>query len=157
MNGPPMRAVTMLVLAAACASGSEVMNDAQRAAVAVAVDSATRSFEAAQRAGDAERTIAHLAPEFYMYNDGVRIAYDSIVTSIRTTMGAFSHHEPGFVDLAVLVLGRNAALASFTFNDSIVTVTGETLRFTGPTTLAWQRRGAEWLIVYADADHYPVR
>jgi predicted enzyme related to lactoylglutathione lyase len=26
----------------------------------------------------------------------------------------------------------------------------------GPTTLVWERRGDDWLIVYADADHYPV-
>jgi hypothetical protein len=152
-----VRVVTLLALATACTAGGRAMSEARRAAVAMAVDSATRSFEAAQRALDAERTVAHLAPEFYMYNDGVRIAYDSVVTSISNTMDSFRHHEPGFADLAVLVLGEDAALSSFTFNDSIVTVEGEILRFTGPTTLAWQRRGADWLVVYADADHYSVR
>ena len=66
------------------------------------------------------------------------------------------HFEPGFADVEVGVLGPNAAFVSFTFNDSIVMASGETLRFTGPTTLVWERRGSDWLIVYADADHYAV-
>jgi hypothetical protein len=28
------------------------------------------------------------------------------------------------------------------------------LSFTGPTTLVWARRDTDWLIVYADSDHY---
>jgi ketosteroid isomerase-like protein len=145
-----------LTVAAACSSGSVTLSDADRTAIAAAVDSATRAFQAAERARDAERTIAHLAPDFSMYNDGVRSSYDAVVRSIRATMGTFQHFEPQWSDLVVRVLAPNAAVVSFTFRDSIVTESGDLLRFTGPTTLVWEQHGTDWLIVFPDADHYPV-
>jgi hypothetical protein len=54
----------------------------------------------------------------------------------------------------VIVLGRDGAVASFTFHDSIVDGSGATMRFRGATTLVWERHGVDWLISYADADHY---
>lgn len=148
--------LTLLLLTTACSSAGGELSDTERNAIATSVDSATRAFEAAERARDPERTIAHLSSDFYMYTDGVRTTYDSVVASIRSTMVSFAHFEPGFAHVAVRVLGPDAALVSLTFHDSIVTTSGETLRFTGPTTLIWERRGSDWLIVYADADHYPV-
>lgn len=148
-----------LVFAAVLVVGCQTtapLSDADRQGIATSIDSATRAFEAAERARDPERVIAHLAPEFYMYVDGVRTGYDVVVAGIRSTIGTFVHFEPGFADLEVLVLGRSAGLASFTFHDSIVTETGDLLRATGPTSLIWERRGVDWLITYADADHYPV-
>ncbi len=147
---------TILLTAAACSAGSDILSEADRTAIAAAVDSATRAFQAAERARDPERTIAHLAPDFSMYNDGVRTSYDAVVESIRATMGTLQHFEPQWSDLIVRVLGPNAAVVSFTFRDSIVTESGDMLRFTGPTTLVWERHGTDWLIVFADADHYPI-
>ena len=146
----------LLGTSAACSSGSRTLSEADRTAIAAAVDSATLAFQAAERARDPERTIAHLAPDFSMYNDGVRSSYDSVVVSIRATMGTLQHFEPQWTDLVVRVLGPNAAVVSFTFRDSIVTESGDLLQFTGPTTLVWERQGTDWLIVFADADHYPV-
>lgn len=148
-----------IVLAAVLVTGCQTtasLSGARRQAIATSIDSATRAFEAAERARDPERVLAHLAPEFYMYVDGVRTDYDAVVAGIRSTIGTFAHFEPGFADLEVLVLGRSAGVASFTFRDSIVTETGDLLLATGPTTLVWERRGVDWLITYADADHYPV-
>ncbi len=146
----------VLTVSAACSSASGTLSEADRTAIAAEVDSATRAFQAAERARDPERTIAHLAPDFSMYNDGVRTSYDAVVESISATMGTFQHFEPRWSDLIVRVLGPNAAVVSFTFRDSIVTESGDILRFTGPTTLVWERRGTDWLIVFADADPYPV-
>jgi len=140
----------------ACGSTDTSLTETERLAIAASVDSATRAFEAAERAQDPARVIAHLAPEFYMYVDGVRSSYDSVAASIRATMTGFRDFEPGFHDVEVIVLGPDAALVSLTFRDSITTADGTTLNFRGPTTLLWQRRGDDWLIVYADADHYPV-
>lgn len=144
------------VFLVACQPTTPSLSETERRAIAASVDSATHSFEAAERARDAERVIAHLAPEFYMYVDGARSSYDSVATSIRATMSSFRDFEPGFDAVEVIVLGRDAAVVSLTFRDSITTASGETLQFRGPTTLVWERRGADWLIVYADADHYPV-
>jgi ketosteroid isomerase-like protein len=149
-----LRKVAALALLAACGPGHRTVSDAERRDVAAAVDSATRAFEAAERARDAEGVVAHLAPEFYMYVDGVRAGYDSVVAGIRRGLPTYKHFEPGFDDVEVIVLGRDAAVASFTFHDSIVTASGETQRLRGPTTLVWVRRDGDWRIAYADADHY---
>ncbi|MDH3290231.1 MAG: nuclear transport factor 2 family protein [Gemmatimonadota bacterium] len=146
--------VLCLLLLSACAAGRPPLDDAERAAIAASVDSATRAFEDAERARDAERVIAHLAPEFYMYNDGIRADYASAAASIRRSLGSFRHFEPGFENLEVRVLGPHGAVVSFTFQDSIVDGTGQLLRFRGPTTLVWELRGNGWRITYADADHY---
>ncbi len=156
-----MRLVTCMrfVLSAVVVIGCQTtapMSDAERRGIATSIDSATRAFEAAERARDPERVLAHLAPQFYMYVDGVRTDYDEVAAGIQGTIGTFAHFEPGFANLEVLVLGRSAGVASFTFRDSIVTETGDLLQATGPTTLVWERRGEDWLITYADADHYPV-
>ncbi len=79
------RHIAWLLVVTACSSAGGSLSEAERSAIEASVDSATRAFQAAERARDAERTIA-----------------------------------------------------------------------TGPTTLVWQRRGADWLIIFADADHYPV-
>ena len=71
-------------------------------------------------------------------------------------MGTLRSFEPGFADLEVMVLGPDAAAVSFTFHDVIVTAENDTLLSQGPTTLVWVRRGADWLIRFADADHYPA-
>ena len=144
-----------LLLTGGCAADGGTLTDAERVAIGHSVDSATRSFEAAERARDGERLIAHLAPDFHMYNDGVRVGYDSTVAMIRATMGALQFFEPGFADIEVMVLGPDAAAVSFTFHDVVVTAENDTLRAQGPTTLVWVRHGADWLIRYADADHYP--
>jgi ketosteroid isomerase-like protein len=148
--------VVTLASLVACNAPNGSLPDAERQAIVASVDSATRAFEAAQRARDAEAIVAHLAPDFYMYVDGVRAGYDSTVAGIRRTMPTMRYFEPDWEDVEVLVLGRDAASVSFTFHDLIVTETGDTLRAQGPTTLVWVRMGADWRIRYADADHYPA-
>jgi hypothetical protein len=150
---------TLLCLAAVswligCHPDAAPLSNARRQAIATSIDSATRAFEAVQRSLDPDAAIGHLAPEFYMYADGRRLGYDSVVTSIRRSFHAARQLEPGFRNIEVIVQGPYAALASFEFRDSMVDTVGTLHRFRGATTLAWARRGSDWLIVYADADHY---
>lgn len=155
----PKWSPSLVLLLAACAPPEPVPEpifDAKaRAAVAAQVDSATRSFHAAEVARDGEAAVAHLASDFYMYGDGVRSDYAVVAPQIRSTMGSLRAFESEWADLEVRVLGPDAAIASFLFRDSIVTQTGEVTVLRGPTTLVWERRGSDWLIVYVDADHYP--
>lgn len=147
----------LVVAFAACREGAEApLSDAERRSMAARVDSLTGAFEAAQRSRDPERTVGFLAPDFYMYVDGVRSGYDSVAARIRRTLGAMQHVEPGFENVEVRVLGRDAALVSLVFRDSVITASGQTQQSRGPTTLIWERRQDQWRIVYADADHYPV-
>lgn len=150
--------LALLACTAACSPPPDAnMTDAERRTTAAAVDSATNSFRNAQRALDTERTVAHIAPDFTMYLDGARTTYDSVIASIRASLPTFTHVESQYSDVSVRVLSRDAAVVSFTFRDSVVTNAGVTMRFTGPTTLVWERRGDDWRIVHADADHYPVQ
>ncbi len=151
-----MRLLFCLTLVLACGRADRELSEVERLAISSAVDSATHSFEEAQRTQDAERTVAHLASDFYMYNDGSRSEYESVVAGIRETFGSLQHLEPGFADLDVKVLGPDAAVVSFTFRDSIATASGDLVQFRGATTLVWERRGRDWLITYADADHYAI-
>jgi len=148
--------LALLASLGACNAPSGTLTDAERQAIAASVDSATRAFEAAERARDAEGIIRHLAPDFYMYVDGTRAGYDSTVAGIRRTIPTLQLFEPTFEGVEVIVLGPDAASVSFTFRDVMVTAAGDTLRAKGPTTLIWVRTGTDWHIRYADADHYPV-
>jgi ketosteroid isomerase-like protein len=142
---------------AACQGGPEAsLHDTERRAIAGRIDSLMRAFEEAERSRDPERVIEYLAPDFYMYVDGMRTGYNSVAANMRRTLGSLQHLEPGFQNVEVRVLGRNAALVSMTFRDSVVTASGQTQQLQGPTTLIWERLQGQWRLVYADADHYPV-
>jgi len=89
------------------------------------------------------------APADPLFDDSARAV---IVAQVDSATWAF---DAVWSDLEVRALGPDAAIATFRFRDSIVTGTGETSVLEGPTTLAWERRGEDWLIVFVDADHYP--
>jgi len=150
------RGMGALACVLACGPPDRAPGDAEVRTIAASVDSATRSFEQAQRARDPERVIAHLAPDFYMYGDGVRSDYAAVVAAMRRSFPTTRHVEPGFTDVQVKVLGRDAAVVSLRFRDSIMTASGDVLQWRGATTLVWERRRGEWRLTYADADHYPV-
>ena len=154
MTGQALWRSSLWLLVVTGCSSAPPPTEAERAKIGAAVDSATRSFQDAERARDAERIIAHLAPDFYIYVDGVRNSYAQSSEMIRQAMPTLDVFEPAWNDLEIRVLGRNAAVASFVFRDSMVTVDGDVTVTTGPTTLVWERRGDDWLVVYADADHY---
>lgn len=153
-------------LLAACAGGGpedagvdaavSAFDDVARARVEAAVDSATRAFEAAERARDAEAVVGHFAPDFSIFNDGARVDYQEAAAGARDWFPTLRHFEPGWADLRVRALSPTLAISSFTFNDSIVDADGNITKATGPTSLVWELRGEEWLIIYADADHYTV-
>ena len=112
-------------------------------------------FEEAERARDAEALLAFLAPDFYMYQDGLRFDRDAIEAQVRGTMPTLQRFETEFSDIEVRVLGRNSAVVSLTFRDRVTDASGATTRQRGVTTFVWERRGEVWLITYADADHFP--
>ncbi|MCK5438604.1 MAG: nuclear transport factor 2 family protein [Gemmatimonadetes bacterium] len=156
---PPMHRIIFvgaLVMAACQQPASEPSSTAaDHQHIVATVDSLTRAFEQAERDRQPGRVLSFLSPDFYMYADGVRANYGEVVTGIHE-ISTFQHFEPGWENLEVRALGPDAALASFTFRDSIVTGSGDVLLAGGATTLIWERRDGGWRVVYADADHYPV-
>lgn len=116
-----------------------------------------RSFEAAERARDAEGLIAHFAavPDFHLYNDGQRVTYDDMVAGLRRTFPSLRSIEGGFSDIHVIVLSADAALATATFREAITDAGGKTTRVRGAASWLWRQLDGRWRIAYGQADHYP--
>ena len=129
----------------------------QRKQVTAAVESAMHSFEQAERARDAETLIAHFArvPEFHIYSDGNRLSYDGMAGYIREAFPTLRSIEGGFVDLNIIVLAPDAALATGAFREATTDAFGDTVRVRGAASWLWRQIDGRWLIVYGHADHYP--
>ncbi len=159
LEAPTLKNIVVIGLAvcftAGCGSADVAFNQAAQAAIVRSVDSATHAFADAERARDPELVLAHIAPEFYMYVDGRRASYDSVSSQILQTLPSLLSFETTWSDMEVRALGMNHALVTFRFRDRMTDSAGSTVSFVGPTTLIWERRGENWLIIYADADHYP--
>jgi ketosteroid isomerase-like protein len=140
-----------------CGQRRVAMDDMQRKQVATSVERAMHSFEQAERARDAEALIAHFAavPEFHIYSDGTRLSYDEMASYIRSTFPTLRSIEGGFVDLNVMVLAPDAALAAGTFREGTTDASGKTTRVRGAASWLWRQIDGRWLIVYGHADHYP--
>jgi ketosteroid isomerase-like protein len=140
-----------------CRGSSRTMDDLQRQQVTTAVEAAMRSFEAAERALDAEALIAHFAalPGFHVYNDGQRIDYETVTANLRNGFSSLRSIEGGFHDIEVIVLSPDAALATAGFREVVTDQTGEVTRVRGAASWLWRRIDGNWRIVYGHADHYP--
>lgn len=123
--------------------------------VADAVRAAMHTFEAAERAVDAEALIGHLAPvpEFHMYNDGQRLGYDALTGAVRNAFLTLRSIEGGFSDLTILVLAPDAALATASFSEALTMRDGQTIRQQGAASWLWRRLDGAWRIVYGHVDH----
>lgn len=152
------RAVFLLFGVAACGQAADrpAAESHDFTAVAAQVEAAVWAFHAADTARDAEAVIRLLWPEYTMLADGVRQGYDQVAAGSREFMAGLSLFHTVWRDLQVTPLGENAAIASFQFQDSIVTKAGDLIRNRGTTTFVWQRRNGEWRVLFADANHHPI-
>lgn len=91
-----------------------------------------------------------------MFADGTRLSYAEAAAGAREFMATLALFHTEWTDLRVTPLGRRTAVAGFRFRDSLVARTGVVTRTQGTTSFVWQRRGTEWRVLYADANHRPV-
>ena len=132
------------------------MDTAEREAINVAVTARVRSFEAAERARDAEGLVAHYAsvPEFYFYHDGRRATYDVMAAGVRKALPAVRSLDVTYADVEVSALSPEYALVSATFNREIVMEgAGATVRQQGGVSWLWRKTGTQWLIVQGHISH----
>jgi ketosteroid isomerase-like protein len=134
----------------------EESSTADMSRVAAEVEVGVRAFHSADTARDAEAVIGLLWPDFTMLVDGNRRDFDEIAAGSREFMTGLEFFHTEWTDLRIVPLGPDAAVASFQFRDSIMTASGDLIRSRGPTTMVWERRGGQWRIRFADADHYPI-
>lgn len=113
------------------------------------------AFLAAERARDVDALLAFLAPDFHMFQDGVRVDHDATVAQMRATLPTLQAFRPRFDDVQVIPLTRDWALSSLVFHDELVAADGTELAMWGPSTMLWRRDDGRWRLVFADSDHYP--
>lgn len=142
-------------LAPGCQPTGDVLSEGEKAETAASVRQAVEAFAAAERARDAETAISFLAPDFYMYADGKRADYGSVVEQIRSTLTQLEGFDTTWSDIEVTVLSRDHALVSLIFEDTITAADGTSTSLWGPNTFLWQRVDGNWRLLYVDADHYP--
>jgi hypothetical protein len=149
--------VTLLYFAPGLEGGGGVMSTAEQQAITTAVTARVHSFEAAERARDAEALVAHYAstPEFHFYHDGRRADYDVMVAGVRKALPAVQSLDVTYSDVEVLALDAEHALASATFRREIVmgAATAATVRQQGAVSWLWVKMGAQWLIVQGHISH----
>jgi len=104
--------IGVVIFACACDSQDAALSDEERTTIAASVDSAMQTFQEAERSLDVERVIGHMAPDFYMYNDGVRVDYSATTTQMRQFMSTLQHFEPGFANVDIKVLGQSRTITS---------------------------------------------
>jgi ketosteroid isomerase-like protein len=133
------------------------VDEPERRAIIAAVEAGMRSFEAAERALDAERLIAHFAavPGFRVFSDGEPLDYETMTANVRAGFGSLRSIDGGFHDMRVIALAPDAALATAGFREAVTDATGTVTRVRGAGSWLWQRIAGHWRIVYGHTDHHP--
>jgi ketosteroid isomerase-like protein len=131
------------------------MESTERKAIIAAVTARVRSFEAAERARDAEQLIAHYAsvPELHFYHDGRRASYDVMVAGVRKALPAVRSLDVTYADVEVSGLGPEHALVSATFHREIGLDSGATIQQRGGVSWLWRKIDGQWLIVHGHISH----
>jgi ketosteroid isomerase-like protein len=133
------------------------MEESLRTQIVQAVQQRIRSFEAAERALDAEKLVSHFStrPEFYIYNDGQRLTYDVMAAAVRGAFPTLRSIEGGFEDLDIMVLSPDAVLVTAKFQETVTDRNGNQTVQHGAASWLWRRAVGEWRIAYGHVDHYP--
>jgi len=132
------------------------MDEAERRQIAESVEQALRSFEAAERALDADRLIRYFAdiPGFHIYNDGQRLSYEVMTEGVRQAFPTLRSIEGGFNDVQIIVLASDAALSTATFQETVIDRRGTSTRQHGAASWLWRHIDGEWRIAYGHIDHH---
>jgi uncharacterized protein (TIGR02246 family) len=145
----------LTLVSAACAPTPATISEAERASIERSVRATVDSFAEAERHRDPDAILELIADDFYMYADGNRVDYESVVDQIRSTMPSLQEFETTWSNIEVTVLARDHALVTLLFRDVMTDGNGVTTRLRGPTTFVWRLRDEAWRLIYADAVHYP--
>lgn len=135
----------------------KIMGDPVFGAIAENIEKRMRSFEAAERALDVDKLMSHFAstPRGYMYNDGKRVTFEAMAMGVRSTFPRLRAIDGGFLDVDIVVLATDAALATARFQSTVTDLMGEETKQFGSATWLWRLIDDEWRITYGHVDHYP--
>lgn len=158
----PFAALALFLPVAACTSSlSFDRTTADPALVGeelvTAVDSAMHAYLTALTRLDAEGVIKHYAndPAFLIYMDGVPVDYVTQSSNVRTLFGSLKSITLEPVTVIVTPLGRDVAIASFTFSEVLMDTAGAATPLKGAVSWVWRRNSAGWTTIHGHAVHYP--
>ena len=157
-------AMLVLSVVAGCSTdgtrtgGGRVLAEEERRAVAAAVDSAMHAYLAAVAARDADKVVGFYAndPEFMAYMDGNAVNYDGQVRAVRSAFAGLRGIALEPVEVKVTVVGPDAAIAAFPFQQTLTDTTGKEIHLRGTGSWTWKRGSGGWLIIHGDGVHLPV-
>jgi ketosteroid isomerase-like protein len=134
-----------------------VLQGGDKRAIAAAVDSAMHAYLDAVAARDADGVIAHYAddPEFLVFFDATPYDYAAMVSTVRDMFGGLSAVDVEPVTVQITVLGRDAAIAGFTFRETFTDTAQRVTPLHGTASWTWRRHGNGWTIIHGDAVHLP--
>ncbi|HSF16109.1 MAG TPA: nuclear transport factor 2 family protein [Vicinamibacteria bacterium] len=155
MKLPRLGFFVLVLKGIACSPQPAPLSDAGPEELERSVRAAVDGFADAERQRDVDAILGFIAPDFYMYVDGARADYETVVDQIRSTMPSLQSFETTWSNVEVTILAPDHALVTMVFQDVVTDGEGVTNRARGPTTFVWRLRDGVWRIIYADADHYP--
>jgi ketosteroid isomerase-like protein len=132
------------------------MDNAQREAIVSAVRARMQSFEAAERARDAERLLAHNAapPDFQIYHDGRPSTHAALQAGVRGGLPALRSLDVTYGDVQISVLSTEYALLSATFRrEVVIAASGASSLSEGAVSYLWRSIDGQWLIVHGHISH----
>jgi ketosteroid isomerase-like protein len=132
------------------------MDNTQREAIVAAVRARMQSFEAAERARDAERLLAHNAPppDFQIYHDGRPGTYAALQAAVRGGLPALRSLDVTYAELQISVLSAEYALLGATFRrEMVIAASGAVNVSEGAVSYLWRNIDGQWLIVHGHISH----
>ena len=145
-----------LFLILSCAKKDEIKAD-NSIEVIEQVTSQVNAFHRADTTLNSKAVLDLLWPEFTMLSDGRHINYNDVSKSAHAFMSSLKSFDTQWDSLKIIPLGTDHAISSFIFTDSIVAKDGTITQSRGPNTFVWEKRENTWKVLYADADHYPIK
>jgi len=148
--------VSLLILFASCQKQT-TNTEIDSAQIINEVKLQVDAFHAADTSLNAQGIIDLLWPEFTMLVDGNHTVYEDVKTGAKTFMASLEIFHTDWKDLKIIPMGKDHAISSFIFTDSLVAKDGTITQARGPNTFVWEKRNEEWKVIYGDADHYPIK
>lgn len=157
----PQVGVTLMAvtLVAACATPeSAPLTESERVAITDAVVAGMHDYEAAIKALDVQRVLAHYQSDsqFRFIDNETVYSYDSLGSLVQQLFGSLRGYDGGFGPIHVNVLSRDAAIADAPYTDVYTDTAGAVTRIQGMVTWVWVRGPSGWRITHGQAFSGPA-
>jgi len=150
-------ALALVALATVACGGSTTVpfTDSDRTAIADSVLAGMRSYEAAIKALDVQKTVGHYTTAFRAIENEEVYSFEEWTGLVQEMLGSLRAYDGGFGEIHVNVLDRDVALADAPFLDVFTDSAGVVTRLKGTVTWVWVRTPEGWRIIHGHAYAVP--